>query len=103
MSSDERPHLECRLGDEHILTLDGNVVELFHLGRGDEGKTYRWHITNVGIEAGIRGDSVLMRIGGRTSKGELRRNAQLVKFPAAQMEQVAPLIERAKAARGAAG
>jgi hypothetical protein len=96
----ERPYMECRLGDRHLLVLDGRTVELFELERGDEGQSFRWHVTNVGMEAGIRGDRVVMRIGGRNSAGKLGMTAQIVKFPVAQMEAVAPLIEAAKAARG---
>jgi hypothetical protein len=31
----DRVYLECPVGDDYLLVLDGRVVELFHLRRGD--------------------------------------------------------------------
>ena len=95
----ERPYAECRVGERHLLVLDGRVVELFELHRGEEGRSWRWHVSNVGIDAGLRGAKVVMRIGGRDDKGELRRAARIVTFPAEQMEAVAAFIAAATAAR----
>jgi hypothetical protein len=95
----ERVYRECRVGDDYLLVLDGRVVELFHLRKGDQGDTWRWHVSTLGIDAAVRGSKIVMRVGDRKENGELRSGALMIEVPAQEMERLAGFIEAAIAAR----
>jgi hypothetical protein len=97
----ERVYLECPVGDAYLLVLDGRVVGLFHLRQGDQGGSWRWHVSTLGIDAGVRGSSIIMRIGDRKENGDLRAGSLMIKVPAEEMERLAAFIEAAIAARDA--
>lgn len=95
----DRAYLECRVGNDYLLVLDGRVVELFHLRKGDQGDSWRWHVSTLGIDAGLRRSKVILRVGDRKENGELRSGALMIEVPAEEMERLAAFIEAAIAAR----
>lgn len=97
----DRVYLECPVGDDYLLVLDGRVVELFHLRRGDQGASRRWHVSTLGIDAGVRGSSIIMRIGDRKENGDLRAGSLMIEVPAEEMDRLAAFIESAIATRDA--
>lgn len=97
-----RPYRECPVGDDHLLVLDNRVVELFHLRQGDQGRSWRWHVRTLGIDAGVRDGAVVMRIGDRREDGRLRAAALMIEVPAEGVDALAEFIEAAVAARDAA-